>query len=59
MLFFILLCLLLGLLLGGGYYAYRYAFYSPKAGREDLVCRSPEYPQKGPSSSVPPALSSL
>lgn len=36
MLFFILLCLLLGLLLGGGYYAYRYAFYSPKAGREDL-----------------------
>lgn len=32
----IALCLLLALLLGGGYYAYRYAFYSPKEGREVL-----------------------
>lgn len=32
----IALCVLLALLLGGGYYAYRYAFYSPKEGREDL-----------------------
>lgn len=36
MIVLILLCLLLAVLLGGGYYAYRYAFYSPKAGREEL-----------------------
>ena len=36
MVILILLCLLLALALGGGYYAYRYAFYSPKNNREDL-----------------------
>ena len=36
MVFLVVLCLALALLLGGGYYAYRVAFYSPKAGREDL-----------------------
>ena len=36
MLILVLLCLVLAILLGGGYYAYRYAFFSPKEGREDL-----------------------
>lgn len=36
MFFLVLLCLLLSILFGGGYYAYRVAFYSPKAGRENL-----------------------
>ena len=36
MFFLILLCLVLAVLFGGGYYAYRVAFWSPKAGREDL-----------------------
>lgn len=36
MVFLVLLCLLLAVLLGGGYYAYRVAFWSPKQGREDL-----------------------
>ncbi|MDO5545623.1 MAG: alpha/beta hydrolase [Eubacteriales bacterium] len=36
MVFLVLLCLSLAVLLGGGYYAYRYAFYSPRKGREDL-----------------------
>lgn len=36
MLILILLCLILALLLGGGYYAYRIAFFSPKEGRGDL-----------------------
>lgn len=36
MVFLMVLCLALALLLGGGYYAYRVAFYSPRAGREDL-----------------------
>ena len=36
MVFLVLLCLVLAILLGGGYYAYRYAFYSSPKGREDL-----------------------
>ena len=36
MVFLVLLCLALAVLLGGGYYAYRVAFWSPKKGREDL-----------------------
>lgn len=36
MVFLILLCVLLAIVLGGGYYAYRVAFWSPRAGREDL-----------------------
>ena len=36
MFFLILLCLLLAVIFGGGYYAYRVAFWSPKASREDL-----------------------
>ena len=36
MVFLVLLCLALAVLLGGGYYAYRVAFWSPQAGREDL-----------------------
>lgn len=36
MVFLVLLCLVLAVLLGGGYYAYRYAFYSPQKGREEL-----------------------
>ena len=36
MVFLVLLCLALAVLFGGGYYAYRVAFWSPKAGREDL-----------------------
>ena len=36
MVFLILLCVLLAIVLGGGYYAYRVAFWSAKKGREDL-----------------------
>lgn len=36
MVYLVLLCLALAVLFGGGYYAYRVAFWSPKAGREDL-----------------------
>ena len=36
MIFLVLLCLLLAVILGGGYYAYRIAFYSPQKGR-DLI----------------------
>lgn len=36
MLHLLLFCLLLAILLGGGFYAYRYAFYSGKKGREDI-----------------------
>lgn len=36
MIFLILLCLALAVLLGGGYYAYRVAFWSPGNSREDL-----------------------
>lgn len=32
----LVVCLVLVIFLGGGFYAYRYAFYAPKAGREDL-----------------------
>lgn len=32
----LLVCLLLAVLFGGGYYAYRYAFYAPMKGREDI-----------------------
>lgn len=36
MVILVLLCLLLAVLLGGGYYAYRIAFWSPRTGREEL-----------------------
>ena len=36
MVFLVFLCLALAVVFGGGYYAYRVAFWSPKAGREDL-----------------------
>ena len=36
MVILVLLCLVLAVLLGGGYYAYRVAFWSPQKGREDL-----------------------
>ena len=36
MVFLILLCVLMAIVLGGGYYAYRVAFWSAKKGREDL-----------------------
>lgn len=36
MIFLVFLCFALAVLLGGGYYAYRIAFWSPKSGREDL-----------------------
>ena len=36
MLLLILLCLLVAVVLGGSYYAYRVAFYSPMKGREDV-----------------------
>ena len=36
MVFLVFLCLALAVVFGGGYYAYRVAFRSPKAGREDL-----------------------
>lgn len=35
-LFLILLCLIVAILLGGGYYAYRVGFYSPKKGRNKI-----------------------
>lgn len=44
MVFLVLLCLALAVVFGGGYYAYRVAFWSPKAGREDLpVHRGKQY----------------
>ena len=36
MFFLVLICLMLAILLGGGFYAYRVAFWSPKKGREEL-----------------------
>lgn len=40
----VLLCALLAIVFGGGYYAYRYAFFAPKAGREDIpVHRGKQY----------------
>lgn len=36
MLFIVLLCIVLAVLLGGAYYAYRIAFYSPKKDRERI-----------------------
>lgn len=36
MIVLLIVCLLLAVLLGGGLYAYRYAFYAPKAGREEI-----------------------
>lgn len=36
MILLLIVCLLLAVLLGGGLYAYRYAFYVPKAGRDEI-----------------------
>ncbi len=42
--FIVLICLLAAILLGGGLYTYRIAFYAPKAGREKLpAVTGPQY----------------
>ena len=44
MVFWVLAFLVLAVFLGGGYYAYRYAFFSPKMGRETLpACEGRQY----------------
>ncbi len=44
MIYLILLCLFAAVCLGGAYYAYRIAFYSPSAGRDELPStRGPQY----------------
>ena len=40
MIFLLILCILLAILLGGGYYAYRVAFFSPKQGRDKIPSTS-------------------